>query len=85
MSGWLRTSRTGCSGASALVGHLSGAFPLRHGAKHPELDSDVPTEQRLQGFEPLRCCGRGGPNRGDFPEPAGGQQPTVYRPAAKAL
>ena len=28
------------------------------GARHPEMGSDVPTEQRLQGFEPLRCCVR---------------------------
>jgi len=23
------------------------------------MGSDAPAEQRLQGFEPLRCCGRG--------------------------
>jgi hypothetical protein len=31
--------------------------------------SDVPAEQRLQGFDPLRCC-RQGLNRGDFLGPA---------------
>jgi len=31
------TSRTGCSGASALVGLLSAVFPLRNGAGHPEM------------------------------------------------
>jgi hypothetical protein len=36
------------------------------------MGSDVPTEQRLQGFDPLRCCGRDGLDRGDFPEPAEG-------------
>ena len=35
-AGWLRTSRADCSGASALVGLLSAAFPLRDGARHPE-------------------------------------------------
>ena len=29
LSGWLRTSRTGCSGASALAGLLSAAFPVQ--------------------------------------------------------
>jgi hypothetical protein len=33
------------------------------------MGSDVPAEQRLQGFDPLRCCGQG-LDRGDFPEPA---------------
>ena len=55
LSDWLRTSRTGCSGAAALVGLLSAALPLRDGARHPEMGSDVPHEQRLQGFDPLRC------------------------------
>jgi hypothetical protein len=40
--------------------------------RHPELGSDVPAEQRLQGFEPLCCCGRGGLDRGDVPGPAEG-------------
>jgi hypothetical protein len=31
------------------------------------MGNDVPAEQRLQGFEPLRCCGRGGLDRSDFP------------------
>ena len=28
--------------------------PLRDGARHPEMGSHVPAEQRLQGVEPLR-------------------------------
>jgi hypothetical protein len=40
--GWLGTSRTGCSGASALAGFLSAGFPLRDGAGHPGVGSDVP-------------------------------------------
>jgi hypothetical protein len=28
-------------------------------ARHPEMGSEVPAEQRQQGFEPLRCCGQG--------------------------
>jgi hypothetical protein len=28
------------------------------GGRHPEMGSDVPAEQRLHGFESLRCCGR---------------------------
>ncbi len=52
------------------------------------MGSDVPAEQRLKGFEPLRCCGQGGLDRGDFPEPAEGAdvwfepawgQPTVLQ------
>ena len=52
------------------------------------MGSDVLAEQRLQGFEPLRCCGQGGLDRGDFPEPAEGAdvwfepawgQPTVVQ------
>ncbi len=42
------------------------------GAGHPEMGSDVPAEQRPQGFDPLRCCGQGGPDRGGFSEPAEG-------------
>jgi hypothetical protein len=51
------------------------------------MGSDVPNEQRLQNFDPLRCCG-GGLDRGDFPEPAEGAdawfepaqgQPTVLQ------
>jgi hypothetical protein len=37
------------------------------------MGSDVPGEQRLQGFEPLRYCGGGGLDRCDFPGPAEGQ------------
>jgi hypothetical protein len=47
------------SGASALVGPLNAALPLWDGAKRPEMGSDVPAEQRLQGFDPLRCWGQG--------------------------
>ena len=36
-SDWLRTSRTGCSGALALAGVLSAASPLRNGTRHPEI------------------------------------------------
>ncbi len=36
-SGWLRTSRTVCSGASALAGLLDAAFHLQDGAEHPEM------------------------------------------------
>jgi hypothetical protein len=34
------------------------------------MGSDVPAEQRLQGFMPLRCCGQRGLDRGAFAEPA---------------
>ena len=37
---------------------LSAAFPVRDRDRHPEMGNDVPGEQHLQGFEPLRCCGR---------------------------
>ena len=39
-SDWLRTSRTGCSGALALAGVLSAASPLRNGTRHPEIGND---------------------------------------------
>ena len=29
---------------------LNAAFPLRDGARHPEMGSDVPAEQRLQAL-----------------------------------
>jgi hypothetical protein len=60
------------TGHSGRIGRLPcAAFPLQDGARHPEMGSDVPNEQRLQNFDPLRCCG-GGLDRGDFPEPAEG-------------
>ena len=39
-SDWLRTSRTGCSGALALAGVLSAASPLRNGTRLPEMGND---------------------------------------------
>jgi hypothetical protein len=39
----------------------------------PRWAADVPTEQRLQNFDPLRCCGQGGLDRGSFAEPGEGQ------------
>src|ERR1017187_10750173 len=56
-----------------LVALLSAAFPLRDGATHLEMGSDAQAEQRLQGFESLRCRGRGGFDRGGFPASAEGQ------------
>jgi hypothetical protein len=39
-------------------GLLKCCVPAAGGATHLELGSDVPAEQRLQGFERLRCRGR---------------------------
>jgi hypothetical protein len=36
------------------------------------MGGNVPAGQRLQGFEPLRCCEQGGLDRVNFPEPAEG-------------